>query len=192
MNPRHIITMMGGPFPFGYSPEHPEDNMRAATDNFVPPRVTKAMEFLHQLAVLRQRRAPAVSEHEIEVVEQQRLSDEEMATRDAACVLLAKYFDGKLELDRWESLRHDHIKKRLEHDPEQEDAKQLLRCFSCNPNVPPRPNCPLCRGTGQILVQPVVQQHDPIVEMVEEVERHPQYRHPEMDIDDDEFYEDDE
>lgn len=117
-------------------------------DLIVPARVHQAMDFLALISQKTMQRA-AASENQIELIEGQKLCDEEENARDAACVCLAKYFDGKLQPDVWEKLRYEAMRKRAEMGGKD---GAILRCIACGSRPIPNPACDLCKGTGRVFV----------------------------------------
>lgn len=137
-----MMMPMMSPFP----QEPPQQQQ--APDIVVPARVRIAMEFLQSLTIKTMTRA-AVSENQIDQIDGQKLTEEESNTQATACNLLGKYFAGRLEADSWEKIRVDALKK-------QNDGKNprgmVLNCVMCGTSRRPRKDCPLCEGSGVILV----------------------------------------
>lgn len=146
--------MMHGPYNMGMIPPwmvpmpYPSESRQSVPDIIVPARVNKAMDFLSLLARKRRPEA-ACSEHQVEVLEPDKLTSEETATQDAALQLLARYFDGKLEPDEWEKIRFEGLKKRAEMGGH---VGRIIGCPGCHP-LHPDPECPLCDGRGKLFVQ---------------------------------------
>lgn len=142
----------GMPYPFMWPmPQWPtEQAQQPVSDDIVPARVNKAMEFMAMLTHKTMQRA-AISEIAIELIDGQRLSPEEEYTATAALQLLSRYFDGKLKPDMWEMLPVAAMKRQAERG---NIPGQLLHCIACTPG-PANPRCPLCHGTGRIMVTPV-------------------------------------
>lgn len=136
------------PWMMGMMVQGPESQQAHVSDIAVPARVNKALEFLHHLASKR-RKMPAATEHQMEVVDQDKLCAEEEATRDAALQLLTKYFDGGLNNDQWEQLRFKALEKRADMGLRE---GRIIGCVGCHP-MRPDPNCILCGGSGKIFVQ---------------------------------------
>ncbi len=123
-------------------------------DIIVPARVNKALEFLGMITHKTQKRPVAVaseSQIEIEIIPGQVLSDEENNTVATACNLLANYFAGKLQPDIWESVKVEGARKQIEQNTL---PGRLMHCIACQ-HGPPNSTCPLCNGTGRIMVSPV-------------------------------------
>lgn len=119
-------------------------------DMMIPPRVRQAMEFISMMTAKTQRR-PAITENQIEIVEGQKLTDEEAGALAVANNMIARYFAGQLKPDCWEQLRYEAVKKRAEMGGQ---PQRLINCVACNPSLPPSPQCPLCAGSGKLFVQP--------------------------------------
>ena len=125
-----------------------QEQQQSVPDLSVPPRVRQAMEFLALLSQKTMQRA-AACENSIELIDGQKLCDEEENARDSACLCLARYFDGKLPLDQWEKLRYESMKQRVKTGG-REGA--ILRCIACGSRPMPKPDCELCKGTGRLFV----------------------------------------
>lgn len=146
---------MNGAHPFGGMPPWAWMMNQGPTqvqipDIIVPARVNKAMEFF---AIVSQKTATraAMNDMYIEQIPGQKLTDEEANALATACNLLCSYFSGKLNPDVWESVRVDAARKHVETGGM---TGRLLHCIGCQPG-PPRPGCPLCQGTGRIMVSSV-------------------------------------
>lgn len=126
---------------------HEED--RAGLQETVPARVDKALEFLNYIA-RKQKRVPVASDNQIEIVEPDKITDEEEATQTSALVLLSRYFDGNLKHNEWEQLQYDSLKKPNYND---EIPSKVIYCVACGKN--PVKSCQLCYGSGKLLIQPV-------------------------------------
>lgn len=126
------------------------DHQHGPPDIIVPARVNKAMEFLSMMTAKAMKR-PAATENQIEVIDGQTLTTEEESCRATACSLLEKYFAGTLQPDAWENLRVEAIKKQQEGLNQE---SKLMHCMICGGGKP-NPGCPLCDGTGAVMVTPV-------------------------------------
>ena len=83
--------------------------------------------------------------------------------------MLSDYFDGKLEMNHWEELKYNANQEKMK-DPTAGEPKTLMRCINCNPLNPPNPDCPICMGSGKIMIQSLpVNNNDMIQEMMESV-----------------------
>jgi len=138
------------PFPFGQMMPDQQDIRPQVPDIIVPARVRIAMEFLNSLTVKGMTRA-AVYESGAQEIKGQNLSDEEADAQATACNLLSQYFAGKLPPDQWESLRVDALKKQAATG-EKNQKGMVLNCVMCSNRRQPRRDCPLCEGSGVILV----------------------------------------
>lgn len=128
-----------------------QEPMQAAPrvpDIVVPARVVKAMEFLNTVTAKTAARA-AANEMSIETIPGQKLSPEEENAQSAALNCLTHYFDGRLKMDEWEQLRHDAIKKQAETGVKK---GTLCNCLMCGGLRRPKKDCPLCEGSGTVLV----------------------------------------
>lgn len=131
----------GVAFPVPY-PFRPPEPPRPGPDE-VPARVLVAAEFLEQLARKTAAHA-AVGAVSVEVLPGQQLTGAERNAQAKACFLLAAYFEGKLKPDWWERRAADECET---------PPGTLLNCFNCHPG-PPKRDCTLCRGSGNVLVTP--------------------------------------
>lgn len=119
-------------------------------DIIVPARVDKALEFLAILSQKTMCRA-AANDISIEILPGQILSDEEANAQATACNLLSKYFAGGLTPDVWEEIKVRAAQHQADHI---NTTGHLLHCIACQPG-PPRADCPICSGSGRILVTSV-------------------------------------
>lgn len=144
-------------FPFGMMPpfmsfmmqNQQEERPTPPPDIIVPARVRLALEFMAALTNKTAARA-AVTEHHVELIPGQKLTDEETTAQATACNLLSQYFAGKLNPDKWEEIRYTQLKKQAEIGGGQGTC---IRCMACGPH--PQEDCPLCQGRGSLLVQPL-------------------------------------
>ena len=120
-------------------------------DIMVPARVRIAMDFLQTLTIKQMTRA-AVYESGAEQIPGQKLSDEEADAQATACNLLSQYFAGKLSPDEWERIKVDALKKQAEQGEQKNQKGMVLNCVMCSNRRSPRKDCPLCEGSGIILV----------------------------------------
>lgn len=139
-NPFFFMPMMG-PTPEYGRPE-------SIPDIVVPARINKAMEFLELMAMKTQTRA-AVSENQIQQIEGQKLTVEEMTAQATACNLLNQYFAGQLPVDKWEEVRLTALQQKVENRKKTNRPMKILRCMACGGSDK---NCPLCEGTGTLIV----------------------------------------
>lgn len=117
--------------------------------NQVPARVQMALSFLQDLNIKTMERI-AANDVGFETVEGQKLVDEEVWAKNAACNLLRKYFDGSLRPNEWERLL---LRSGPKYPPNEKGV--LINCIQCHGHYsPPRPDCVFCRGTGSLLVFP--------------------------------------
>lgn len=116
-----------------------------APEVLLPPRVQKAMQFVDMMTRKTQTGA-AVSESMIELIDGQKLQDEEGAALATACNLLNEYFAGKLQPDVWELLA-------IEKDNKPPQRRVMIFCISCG-RGPADPACQICHGAGNIYVTP--------------------------------------
>lgn len=151
--------MMGGMLPPWMLPMMQQEDQHPPQqpDMMIPPRVRQAMEFISMLTAKTQDR-PAITENQIEIVKGQKLTDEEQGALAVANNMIARYFAGQLKPDCWEQLRYDALKKKAESGGV---PQRLINCVACNPSLPPSPKCPLCAGSGKLLVQPAGAQPQP-------------------------------
>ena len=120
----------------------------------VPPRVEKAMQFLNLLS---QKTSPqvAATDHNIQEIEGQKLTEEEANAQATACNLLNEYFGGKLQPGSWEQLKSDAIKrqarrgKRKKNGPDK--VSSILHCPMCGGG---KKDCQLCQGSGTVFFTP--------------------------------------
>lgn len=126
-----FMFLSASPFAFGEegNPHHHQKNNQP----IVPSRIDVALEFLNFLAGKR-RKQPVSSEMQIEVVEPDALSAEEVATQDSALNLLANYFDGKFQPNQWEII-----------ELALQAAQLSTRDFDENGSVA----CPICHGQNK-------------------------------------------
>jgi hypothetical protein len=117
-----------------------------------PARVRTALEFLQHLTFKTMDRA-AVTDIKVEVVEGQKLTEDEVDSHKRACELLGDYFSGTLKPDMWEKL----LSQRSDSPPPGVKGRVIM-CFACAPQ-PPNPSCVFCRGQGNLLIYPVGNGH---------------------------------
>ncbi|CAE7860290.1 nadE [Symbiodinium microadriaticum] len=145
--------------------EQQDPRRSPADDAFVPPRVNKALEFLELLAMMRQRKVPAATDHQVEIVEQDPLAPEEEATQTAALQCLANYFDGKLQHNVWEELRfkslqnQEAVERQSRAMPPQQGPEvtmtRLMSCPACaGKSEEETAACDMCDGEGQLIFEP--------------------------------------
>jgi len=123
-------------------------------DIIVPARVSKAFEFLHMMNHKQTSRPVAAAcdiALELQIIPGQTLTDEEANTVATACNMLTNYFAGKLTPDIWESVKVQAAQKQAETG---NIAGRLMHCIACVPG-PARPGCPLCHGSGKIMISAV-------------------------------------
>lgn len=112
----------------------------------VPPaRVRVALEFLSQISTKTMQKV-AINEHQLEVLDGQKLTTAEANAQATAANLLSDYFHGKLKPDYWEERDDNSL-------PSGDEPGLLIRCISCEPGQP-KQNCYLCQGLGKILIFP--------------------------------------
>jgi hypothetical protein len=107
----------------------------------IPPRVEKALQFLSMCNQKTMSQA-AVSDNQIQEIEGQKLTEEEQVAQATACNLLNQDFTGSLQPDIWEK---KDKKRKLE-------PMKVLMCPGCAGASEPKENCPLCEGSGTIVV----------------------------------------
>ncbi len=135
------------PFPFMVHGNHPNDGNNYAGEP--PVRITTALIFLQQLTSKTQPRAVA-NDISIEVIPGQKLAThEEMAQREA-CEMLTNYFMGKLKPDVWEEQEF------MDHSMDaKNNGSMACACPLCGVmGNAAMPMCPMCKGTGEIIVHP--------------------------------------
>lgn len=108
-----------------------------------PARVRAALVFLNDLTMKTMNRV-AATEHQIQEVDGQKLTEDEGSAQATACHLLSSYFAGTLKPDYWESKNERHAG----------NPGSVLRCFACADLREPMPECTLCNGAGRIVVYP--------------------------------------
>lgn len=124
-------------------------------ENDIPPRVRIALLYLNDITAKTMTRA-AATEHQIQEIPGQELSKEEKLAQSNACALLSSYFAGSMELSELEKEEREDRK-----NPVHEAAGTVMNCFSCESvGRGPNPRCKICRGTGLILVTPMVESKD--------------------------------
>lgn len=113
----------------------------------IPPRVRAAMSFLFDMGSRSMPRA-AVNDMSIEVLNPPDLSIPEIDARNSAAHLLSDYFEGTLQPSIWEN--------------EKEAAKSptglpglYTRCPFCTRANKPLPDCPCCKGSGEVMIFPI-------------------------------------
>lgn len=148
--------------PMGMMPHMMMDQPQSRVPEIVvPPRVEKALQFLN---LLTQKTSPqvAATEHHIEEIKGQQLTDEEAAAQATACQLLNQYFAGKLQPDTWESLKVEAIKRQNRRKKKGIDKRpsSVIHCPMCGVGGRPKKDCPMCSGAGTVFVSPGVPQHD--------------------------------
>ena len=128
-----------------------------------PARVRLAVDFL-ALLIHKQMPRAAVNDMAIEWAEGQKLTGPEVESHIAACDLLTDYFRGRLRSDPWEKQLMNRERLRTELEKEQATAGHgktclAMRCLNC-PTGHPRPDCVMCRGSGNVLVYPMNDEED--------------------------------
>lgn len=147
--------------PWGGGPEHHHDH-NAPPDIIVPARINKAMEFLQLLSSKTMKRAAASDSSVIEI-DGQTLSEEELNAQATACDLLSKYFAGKLQPDVWERLRYDALEQRVKTGGRE---GMVIRCIGCQHSPMPNPSCELCKGSGKVIVMPMISEPSMTTEQI--------------------------
>lgn len=127
-----------------------QNGQKAPIDNFVPPRINKAIEFL-ELVALKRRRQAAATEHQMEIIEPDNLCAEEEATRDSALQCLTKYFDGKLENNAWEELSFKSTQNKIKQKAQGPILTRVCICPACNGKDK---SCQMCEGHGKLIFEP--------------------------------------
>ena len=125
------------------SPQGPGDD--------VPARVRLAMEYLAHCTTKTMVRG-MVNDVGFDTIEGQKLTEEELSAQGTACLLIQRYFRGKLKPSHVEHLVLDAMEDR-QGESRPEVAGMLMKCFACAPN-PPQPCCPFCHGQGEVIVYP--------------------------------------
>lgn len=141
-----INIMFGGQSP---------SNQAGPLLNEPPARVRMAMDFSLSMA---RRASPmvAVNDLHIEEIKTAKLTGHEQAAWDAACVALADYFNGKLDLDVFE----DVLVEGMEVETTRRRMGKRLVCGVCHGEKflldqdKQKRTCGLCDGAGMILVIP--------------------------------------
>lgn len=123
---------------------------RPQIDVIVPARVDKALEFIAMMSSKTMQRA-VTNDTSIELIDGQKLTDDESTAVNAACNLLTAYFAGSLEPDTWERTKVESAKMQAKLGGQ---TGSLLNCVACSGNDHPQPNCRFCSGTGRVLVTP--------------------------------------
>jgi hypothetical protein len=140
--------------PPGMQNQHGQRDPREfAPEIIVPARVNKAFEF-YELITFKTMKRAAVYESGAEIIDGQELTDEEKNTLATACNMLSLYFSGKLKPDIWENLRVQALAQQVRNGG---IPGRAMSCLSCQPNEqrPPNPSCPMCRGSGNIVISPM-------------------------------------
>jgi hypothetical protein len=128
------------PYPYGGMPviiRNDRDN-RPPEPQEPPVRVQVAAAIMSHLTN-KTRTQVAVTEHQVEQIPGQKLTEEEEGTRATALNMLSHWFAGKLEPDIWEkqSLQQTNGVPTLE-----------FRCVCSRQDHSSNPDCPFCEGEG--------------------------------------------
>ena len=150
MNGRNAPPYMNPWFFPPWMQQPQEQQQMRIPDIIVPARVDKALEFVALLTQKTMTRA-AVNDSDIREIFGQKLTDEESVAHATACNLLTRYFAGKLQPDVWEEVKVSAIKKQNDL---QGRTGRVLNCIACQPGTPAK-GCPLCNGTGRVLVMSI-------------------------------------
>ena len=126
------------------------DGPPASSSGDVPARINKALEFLGMLQTKQMNRA-AVAESQIQIIDGQKLTEEETATQCTALNLLNQYFAGKLQPDAWEAIKVEALTNRNKNKKAISGKLRALACPACGGN-PGDQNCPLCEGKGTLVI----------------------------------------
>lgn len=139
-----------------------QDNLRNHLPfNDPPARVKVALAYLQSLTDKTAERGWAgFSSLGIEITEGQKLTPREHYAQHTACDMLASYFKGDLQPTEWEKLQMRAIEVfiKLEEDGGSVNdlgEGKLLTCPGCGQVGKIRPNCIICKGSGQLLCYPV-------------------------------------
>lgn len=147
----------GMPYPFWPVPGiAPLPNQRYISANtVVPQRINVAMEYCNFIAARMTPRI-AVTELNVEVVEPKELTDDEANAYATANRVISQYLGGQLPMDAWEKV------KVVELIEQNSSSGHVMSCFACGSNRSPivRSKCVFCKGTGSIIVSPVVAESD--------------------------------
>ncbi len=138
-----------GQGPFLVPVAFPQPQGPPQLDDGLPVRIRAAMEFISLISAKQAARA-AVWDSGCEWADKLELSKAEANARESAANLLAEYFSGKMDMDQWESEKY--LKAKL-NKPYPSTEPFLMKCVSCSPGRG-REDCPLCRGSGQVLIYP--------------------------------------
>ncbi len=129
------MLMGAGPIPSPMAPE-------------CPARVRAAMEFLQQLSFKQMVRGVA-TEHVIDVIPGQKLTTAEANAQASAANMLSLYFQGKLRVNFWEKLERDQMNTGFGGL----GPGTPINCVNCIGGAP-KSKCPLCKGSGNLIVFP--------------------------------------
>jgi hypothetical protein len=117
-----------------------ENNQQPQQPQEPPMRVQMAMMLFGHLTS-KTRKMVAATENQIEVIDGQKLTEEEEGTRATALNALSHYFAGTLQPDLWES--------RSLVD-QQGIPTMKFRCICVRADHAPNSDCPFCEGAGEM------------------------------------------
>lgn len=133
MFPMNPFSLILAPPPVG--PSACPDNARD-----VPARVRFALEYLQSLTVKTMER-PVVWESGYDTVPGQALTKAELNAQASAANVINDYFNGRLDLDRFEAM--DRVDKETPLE-----GGCPLKCGRME-------SCPACKGSGKVLIYPL-------------------------------------
>lgn len=120
-------------------------------ENLEPPvRVQVAVAVLRELTG-KTRSTCAINDLSIEIIDGQKLTHAEANLQASAANFLTDYLKGKDGCDKWEK-----EKVRVTYEMNESCHGTILNCFSCASLPQPLSTCKFCKGTGTVLVSPVV------------------------------------
>lgn len=145
-NQNNPMPMM---FPVLMSPQEKHSGPSLST-NEVPARVRVAVEYLKQLTF---KTMPQIAANEVgfETIDGQQLTQSETDAQASAAVLLRDYFAGSYTPDDREE-KDAEVARRVDQVLGQRGLS--VPCFQCHCDRMVMRNCPVCRGTGKVLVFP--------------------------------------
>lgn len=147
-NPSNQGSQMPFVFPLMVNPN--QERERGLHVNEVPARVQVAMAYLKQLTIKTMTQL-AANDVGFETVDGQELTKGEAAAQDSAANLLRDYFAGAYVPDSCEEGDRE-VERRVTAVLGQRGLS--TPCYQCRMDRSVMPQCPVCRGTGRVLVFP--------------------------------------
>ena len=144
-NPGSPVPFM---FPLMVNPN--QERERGLHVNEVPARVQVALAYLKQLTIKTMTQLVA-NDVGFETVDGQQLTKGEGQAQDSATNLLRDYFAGAYVPDSCEE-RNGEVERRVAAVLGQRGLS--TPCHQCRMDRSVMPQCPVCRGTGRVLVFP--------------------------------------